>query len=88
MIARAQARGIKLPEDLTVIGCSDDALSAHLHPALTTAHLPAEQIGVTSVAETDRRVRERDSFPTEAKKVLLEVKLVERNSASPPKAVN
>ena len=85
VIARAQARGIKVPETLSVIGCSDDALSAHLQPGLTTVHLPAEAIGVTGVAETDRRVRERDTFPSEAKKVLLPVRLVERESCSPPK---
>jgi DNA-binding LacI/PurR family transcriptional regulator len=85
VIARAQARGIKVPEDLSVIGCSDDALSMHLQPTLSTVHLPAEQIGATGVAETDRRVRERDTFPTEAKRILLPVKFVQRNSSAPPK---
>lgn len=85
VLTRAQARGIKVPEDLSVIGTSDDALSAHVQPALTTVHLPAEAIGVTGVAETDRRVRERDAFPTEARKVLLPVNLVERASSGPPK---
>jgi DNA-binding LacI/PurR family transcriptional regulator len=86
VMARGQARGIKVPGDLSVIGCSDDALSAHLQPTLSTVHLPAEAIGVTGFQETDRRVRERDSFPSEAKKVLLPVKLVERESSGPPKA--
>ncbi len=85
VIARAQARGVKVPQDLSVIGCSDDALSAHLQPALSTVHLPAEAIGKTGVTETDRRVREREAFPGEAKKVLLPVKLVERASSGPPK---
>lgn len=86
VIARAQSLGIKVPEDLSVIGCSDDALCVHLHPPLTTVHLPAEDIGTTAVAETDRRVREQDTFPGEAKKMLLPVKLVERASSGPPKA--
>jgi LacI family transcriptional regulator len=85
VIARAQARGIKVPESLSVVGCSDDSLSAHLQPALSTVHLPAEVIGVTAVSETDRRVREREAFPGEAKKILLPVKLVERASSGPPK---
>jgi LacI family transcriptional regulator len=85
VIARAQARGVKVPDELTVIGCSDNALSAHLQPALTTVHLPAEAIGMTGVAETDRRVREREEFPAEAKKVLLQVKMVERASSGSPK---
>jgi LacI family transcriptional regulator, repressor for deo operon, udp, cdd, tsx, nupC, and nupG len=85
VIARAQARGIKVPEALSVIGCSDDALSAHLQPSLSTVHLPAEDIAATAVAETDRRVREQDAFPGEAKRMLLPVKLVERASSGPPK---
>jgi LacI family transcriptional regulator len=74
-----------VPEQLSVIGCSDDALSTHLQPPLTTVHLPAEAIGVTAVTETDRRVRERETFPGDAKTVLLKVKLVERASTSAPK---
>lgn len=85
VIARAQARGVKMPGQLSVIGCSDDALSAHLQPALSTVHLPAEAIGATGVEETDRRVRERDTFPSEPKRVLLAVKMVERQSSGPPK---
>ena len=86
VIARAQARGIKVPEKLSVVGCSDDALSAHLQPALTTVHLPAEAIGVTAVTETGYRVREREAFPGDAKTILLPVKLVERASSGAPKA--
>jgi DNA-binding LacI/PurR family transcriptional regulator len=85
VITRAQARGIKVPEDLSVIGCSDDALATHLQPTLSTVHLPAEQIGAAAVAETDRRVRARDNFPSEAKKILLPVNLVQRDSSAPPK---
>jgi LacI family transcriptional regulator len=74
-----------VPADLSVVGCADDALSSHLQPTLSTIHLPAEEIGMTSVAETGRRVRERDLFPSEAKRILLPVKLVERESSGPPK---
>jgi len=86
VIARAQARGISVPGELSVIGCSDDVHSAHTQPGLSTIHLPAEEIGATAVAETDRRVRERDAFPSEAKKILMPVKLVERASSGAPKA--
>jgi DNA-binding LacI/PurR family transcriptional regulator len=84
VLARAQARGVRVPEDLSVIGCSDDALSAHLQPPLSTVHLPAEDIAKTAVADTDRRVREQDAFPSEAKRVLLPVNFVQRGSSGPP----
>jgi len=82
--ALAHARGIKMPRQLSVLGCSDNAGSAHLQPALSTIHLPAEEIGAAAVAETSRRVGEKDVFPTEAKKILLPVKLIERESCAPP----
>jgi len=85
VVARALSRGIKIPEELSVIGCSDDALCAHLQPPLTTVHLPAEAIGVTGATETDRRVREREAFPGPANTILLPVKLVERASTAAPK---
>ena len=84
VIARAQARGIKVPEQLSVLGCSDDGCSTHLRPALSTVHLPAEEIGAAAVAEADRRVREKDVFPSEPRRVLLPVKLVERESCASP----
>jgi DNA-binding LacI/PurR family transcriptional regulator len=86
VVARAQASGIKVPEQLSVIGCSDDPISAHLYPALSTVHLPGEEIGATAVQETDRRVRERDTFPSDGKKAILPVKLIQRDSSGPPKA--
>lgn len=38
-------RGIRVPEDLAVIGFSDEEIAAHLNPALTTVRIPRHDIG-------------------------------------------
>lgn len=44
-IAEAQARGMSVPGDLSVVGIDDLDMSAHLSPSLTTVHVPTAQIG-------------------------------------------
>ncbi|RYD83470.1 MAG: LacI family transcriptional regulator, partial [Verrucomicrobiaceae bacterium] len=83
VIARAQERGLQVPADLSVIGCSDDACSILTSPSLTTVHLPAEQMADTAIHEADRLVRE--GAPGEPRKQLLPVRLVERASTAAPK---
>jgi DNA-binding LacI/PurR family transcriptional regulator len=42
-----RARGLRVPEDVSVTGFDDIALAQFCHPALTTAHIPTDQIGET-----------------------------------------
>jgi DNA-binding LacI/PurR family transcriptional regulator len=80
VIARAVARGIRVPEQLSVIGCGDDPVCGHTLPALTTVHLPYEEMAALGIAELDRAIR----FPglPEAKQVAVPVRLVERGSTA------
>jgi len=41
----AKAQGLRIPDDLAVIGFDDIELSAHIQPALTTVRQPFEQMG-------------------------------------------
>ncbi|MFT4215841.1 MAG: LacI family DNA-binding transcriptional regulator [Micropruina sp.] len=40
-----QLRGIRIPDDVSVVSFDDDIIAAHLRPALTTALLPYEEMG-------------------------------------------
>ncbi len=82
VIARAQERGLQVPSDLSVIGCSDDACSIMTSPSLATVHLPAEKMAETAIREADRLVRE--GAPDEPRKQVLGVNLVERSSTAAP----
>lgn len=78
VIARAHARGLKIPGDLSVIGCADDANALAAVPRLTTIHLPAEEMAQAGVQEIDRLVRE--GTPDAPRRINVPVRLVVRAS--------
>ena len=82
MIARAQSRGLNVPGDLSVIGCSDDPLAERTLPALSTIHIPIEEMARLAVSEVDRLVRAADG-PADPQKRIVPVRLVERGSCGP-----
>lgn len=45
----ARVRGLRVPEDLSVIGFDDTSPSANTHPALTTIHQPFREMGQCAV---------------------------------------
>lgn len=81
VIARAQARGLNVPGDLSVLGCSDDRLAACTLPGLSTIHLPAEEMARIAVSEVDRLVRA--GAPSDPQKRIVGGHLVERGSCAP-----
>ena len=40
-----QLRGVRIPDDVSVVSFDDDVIAAHLRPALTTALLPYQEMG-------------------------------------------
>ena len=78
VLAAARARGASVPGELSVVGCSDDFRAPFTHPALTTVHLPSEEMATLAVKEIERLVRE--TIFEEPRKVLLPVRLTERES--------
>jgi len=41
-------RGIRIPEDISLIGFDDQSVSAYMTPPLTTVHFPAMEMGITA----------------------------------------
>ncbi|MGW0733203.1 LacI family DNA-binding transcriptional regulator [Streptomyces sp. NPDC002851] len=41
--------GLRVPQDISVIGYNDDPVAADLTPGLTTVHIPGEELGRTAV---------------------------------------
>ena len=77
----ARERGIRIPENLSVVGFDDTALSKLLSPALTTVHQPLTEMA----AEAVRLVVELATEPEwhGARRLELATHLVERSSAIP-----
>ncbi|MFH0963598.1 MAG: LacI family DNA-binding transcriptional regulator [Planctomycetota bacterium] len=82
IMQRLKARGIRVPEDMSVVGQNDMDFCRWLEPALTTVKLPFEEVG----AEAGKMVLERIETPERlARQVLLKGELVVRGSTAPPR---
>lgn len=64
IIHRAQQRGVKVPEELSVIACGDASFCPLLHPPLTAVSFSAEEMTGKIVAEMQTRIKEQDITST------------------------
>lgn len=75
------ARGIRVPEDVSVIGFDDLPISSHSLPGLTTMRIERAELARLAV----RMLAERAAKPQgSVRRVGLGVRLVERASTAPP----
>ena len=77
----AHDRGLRLPEQLSVVGFDDIGLAAYTVPALTTVRQPIDAMAQLAVELALRRAAE-PSAPPETH--LLEPELIVRGSTAPP----
>jgi LacI family transcriptional regulator len=69
--------GFKIPDDLSVMGYDNIFMTSYLSPPLTTIHAPKIRIGELSIKILLDRIEGRDK---ESHRIILDVKLVERDS--------
>jgi LacI family transcriptional regulator len=75
------ARGIRCPQDVSVVGFNDMPFSERFNPPLTTVGIPHYEIG-SSAAELLLDRLQRPDAP--ARHVVLRPRLVQRQSSGPP----
>jgi DNA-binding LacI/PurR family transcriptional regulator len=78
VLRKATERGLKVPEDLSIIGFDDLPEAAQSQPPLTTVRVPAADNGAAAV----RLLLEKGP----PRHVLVPVELVVRASTAPPRA--
>ena len=83
-IAECRARGITVPDQMSVAGIDNIELAAHASPSLTTIDIPSRQIGSEAVARMLALIAET----TSADHLLLPIELVERHSTAAPARVD
>ena len=71
--------GLRVPEDISVVGYDDIPLAADITPALTTVHVDYEELGRTAVRQALHRERHALSQHT-----MLGTHVIIRDSAGPP----
>jgi DNA-binding LacI/PurR family transcriptional regulator len=75
------ASGLKVPDDISVVGYDDTAGSLYLTPLLTTARFPVAEMGRRAGQIILDIIREGASSPKES--ITLLVELVVRESTAP-----
>ena len=83
-IRAALKRGLRVPEDLSVVGFDNIELASYVNPALTTMGLPLYRMGVAA-AEIAIRLPARDSRADEA---WFTPELIIRESTAAPTAAD
>lgn len=80
----AETLGLRVPEDLSIIGYDNSPMAEWVRPTLTTIHQPMEEMGEAGVSYLLRRIEGRN-LPLESQ-ILLPVNLVKRSSTgiAPP----
>ncbi|WP_128544824.1 LacI family DNA-binding transcriptional regulator [Larkinella soli] len=74
-----KSRGLRIPQDVAVVGFSDDPVSALIEPGLTTVAQPVDEIGRQAAALLLKQLAADDERP-EAETVVLETRLIVRGS--------
>ncbi|WP_298228169.1 LacI family DNA-binding transcriptional regulator [Gryllotalpicola sp.] len=77
----ARAKGLRIPEDLSVVGYDDIALSQWVTPRLTTIHQPLRRMGEEAARLA---IRLSEGVPPTALRLDLAINLVVRESTAPP----
>lgn len=75
--------GLRIPDDVSVVGYDDEEVSRHLSPPLTTLVLPHREMGRWAV---DKALSSIGTTATRHHLVKLECPLVERESIKPPRS--
>src|SRR5215469_5130865 len=82
-IQAARAYGLRVPEDLSVVGFDDSEHASLITPALTTVRQPLAEMGRTAVNLLRRLI---DGQRVETLHVELGTRLVVRDSTAPPRS--
>jgi LacI family transcriptional regulator len=82
VISELLARGIRIPEEASVIGFGDFSAALQILPRLTTVKMQGTEIGALAVRLLDSRINLPD-FPANPVRLLVPGKIVERQSAGP-----
>jgi len=76
-------KGMKIPEDISIVGSDDNRPSLYLHPSLTTVRIPKEEMARETVRILREEIEGKRKTPT---KIIFPVNLVKRDSCRAPRA--
>jgi DNA-binding LacI/PurR family transcriptional regulator len=78
-----QEAGLRVPEDVSVVGFDDIQIALHNNPSLTTVRQPLQKMGEIAARTLLNRIEEREEWVPE---IAIEPEFVVRNSTARPLA--
>jgi LacI family transcriptional regulator len=75
-----QEAGLRVPEDISVVGFDDVRIAVHNNPTLTTVRQPLEKMGEIAARTLLKRIEDREDW---VPKISIEPELVVRDSTGP-----
>jgi DNA-binding LacI/PurR family transcriptional regulator len=82
-IRRLRSQGLRVPEDISVVGYDDVPIAAYVDPPLTTVHQPMREVGELAASVVLDQLAGKQPPPGPH---LLPARLVVRESTAPPPA--
>jgi LacI family transcriptional regulator len=82
-----KAIGLKVPEDIAIVGFSNSPLAALLNPALTAVKQPAFEMGQTATELLIKLIESKRAV-TEFEKIVLQTELIVRDSSAKKRKTN
>ncbi|MGB2632967.1 MAG: LacI family DNA-binding transcriptional regulator [Candidatus Acidiferrum sp.] len=79
-----QEAGLRVPEDVSIIGFDDIAIASYSIPSLTTIRQPLEKMGRIAAQTLLERIEERTNFVPE---IAVAPELIKRHSVAPPRGL-
>nr|WP_235532882.1 substrate-binding domain-containing protein [Nocardioides sp. Root682] len=76
-MAEAKARGLRVPQDLAIVGYTDSPLASLVDPALTVVEVPARQIGLQAMHVLSELIQGKRP---RRRRTVLATKLIVRDS--------
>src|SRR5690606_6074330 len=73
--------GLRIPDDISIVGFDDVSQSSFVYPKLTTVRQPLEQMGQIAVKLLLEQIEDQNQPP---QRVALATQLVIRDSCAPP----
>jgi LacI family transcriptional regulator len=83
-ISTALRLGLRVPDDLSVVGFDDTELATTIWPQLTTVRQPIAQMAATAVELLSRHAMKGARFGDAHGARLLDVEIIERGTVAPP----
>lgn len=78
--------GLRIPDDISVVGFDDDPTARYLDPPLTTILVPHEEMGRRAITHLYAKRSRTDRSAVITGRLQIECPLVERNSVAAPRA--